>query len=249
MKRSLLVSFALGILAALATAEDRNPPSRTPPVASPPPTSTSAPGAIALPRYVPPVHGSPRSSVGAGTRTAGVTAHVEAISPDPLGQTLSPSPSLYWQLSEPTSARVDFTLTDEASVAPLVEKTLSGPFAAGMHRIDLDALGVKLVPGTEYQWYVSLVSDPEERSSDVVTGGTVLLVEGGALREEVARVSAEERPLVLAQNGIWYDAVDALSRRIESQPSDPTPRRQLAALLEQVGLEPAAPEATAHPNP
>ena len=235
MKRSLVFFFGLGILAALATAEDRNPPS-PPPVGSPPPASSPAPSATSLPRYVPPVRGAPRSTVGAGTRTAGVSAHLEAISPEPLGQTLSPSPSLYWYLSEPTQARVDFTLTDEASVAPVVEKTLAGPFEAGMHRIDLDALGVKLVPGTEYQWYVSLVKDPEERSSDVVTGGIVLLVDGGALREQVARVSAEERPFVLAQGGIWYDAVDVLSRRIESQPSDPAARQQLAALLEQVGL-------------
>ena len=240
MKRSLAFFFGLGILAALATAGDRNPPSAPPPVSSPPPTSSSTGGAPVLPRYVPPVHDAPRVSVGAGTRAAGVAAHLEAISPESLGQTLSPSPSLYWYLFEATQARVDFTLTDPASVAPLVEKTLPGPFAAGMHRVDLDALGVKLAPGTEYHWYVSLVTDPEERSSDVVAGGIVLLVDGGALREEVARVSAEERPLVLAQNGIWYDAVDALSRRIESQPSDPTARRQLAALLEQVGLEPAA---------
>jgi hypothetical protein len=239
MKRSLVFFFGLGILAALATAEDRSAPAAPPPVASPPP-ATSTTSAPPLPRYVPPVRGAPRTTVGAGTRTAGVAARLEAISPDTLGQTLSPSPSLYWQLSAPTSARIDFTLTDEASVAPVVEKTLPGPFAAGMHRIDLDALGVKLTPGTEYQWYVSLVSDPDERSADVVAGGIVLVVDGGALRDELARASAEQRPFVLAQNGIWYDAVDALSRRIESQPADPTPRQQLAALLEQVGLAPVA---------
>jgi len=250
MKRSLFFFFGLGILAALATAEDRNPPSAPPPVSSPPPASSSTGGAApVLPRYVPPVHGAPRASIGAGTRAAGVAAHLEAISPEPLGQTLSPSPSLYWYLSEPTQARVDFTLTDETSVTPLVERTLPGPFVAGMHRVDLEALGVKLTPGTEYQWYVSLVKDPEERSSDVVTGGIVLLVDGGGLREQVARVSAEQRPFVLAESGIWYDAVDALSRRIESEPSDPTAHRQLAALLEQVGLTQvaAAEGAKSHP--
>jgi hypothetical protein len=240
MKRSMLAFFVLGVLAALATAEDRPTPAPSP--ASPPvPTTVSATAkqtaaAPALPRYVPPARGAPRMRVGAGTRTAGAVARVEALSPESLGHTLSASPSLYWHLSEPTQARIDFTLTDEATVEPLVEKTLSGPFMAGMHRIELTGLGVQLTPDTPYQWFVSLVPDPEERSSDVVAGGGVALVDAAPLRAELAAAPADEQALVLARNGIWYDAVDTLSRRIESAPSDALARQQLASLLEQVGL-------------
>ena len=238
MKRSLLLFFGLGVLAALATAEDRPAPASPPPppaVAAPAPKQTAS----ALPRWVPPARGAPRMRVGGGTRSAGGAdvPRVEALTPEATGQTLSPSPSLYWHLSAPTKARVDFTLSHEASVSPLVDQTLAGPFEAGVHRVDLAGLGVKLEPGTEYQWYVSLVSDPEDRSSDVVAGGGVLLVDTSALREEVARAPADEQVLVLARNGIWYDAVDALSRRIESAPADAQAREQLAALLEQVGLD------------
>jgi hypothetical protein len=235
----MLAFFALGVLAALATAEDRptpsNPPS--PPVsAAPGPKETAA--TAALPRYVPPARGAPRMRVGAGTRAAPsrTAARVEVLSPESIGHTLSASPSLYWHLSEPTPARIDFTLTDEASVKPLVEQTLHGPFTAGLHRIELTALGVELTPGTEYQWYVSLVPDPEERSADVVAGGGVARVDAAPLRDQLAAAPAEEQVLVLARNGIWYDAVDTLSRRIESAPADTLARKQLAALLEQVGL-------------
>ena len=238
MKRSMIAFCALGVLAALATAEDRRTPANPPslPVsAAPGPKETAA--TAALPRYVPPARGAPRMRVGAGTRAVGRTAaRVEVLSPESVGHTLSASPSLYWHLSEPTPARIDFTLTDEASVKPLVEQTLHGPFSAGLHRIDLTTLGVKLTQGTEYQWYVSLVPDPEERSADVVAGGGVALVDAAPLREELAAAPAEEQVLVLARNGIWYDAVDTLSRRIESAPSDALARQQLAALLEQVGL-------------
>ncbi|HEX5068442.1 MAG TPA: DUF928 domain-containing protein [Myxococcota bacterium] len=245
MKKSLLAFFCLGVLAALATAEDRRPP---PPNPAPPPVS-AAPGTkqVAaqpeLPRWVPPARGAPRMRVGAGTRSAGASkARVEVLSPESIGHTLSASPSLYWHLSDPTQARVDFTLTDDASVKPLVEQTLSGPFTAGVHRIDLTGLGVKLAPGTEYQWFVSLVPDPEERSADVVAGGGVALVDGAPLRAELDAAPADEQALVLARNGIWYDAVDTLSRRIESAPADAVARQQLAALLEQVGLSDIAAE-------
>jgi hypothetical protein len=147
--------------------------------------------------------------VGAGTRAVGrIAARVE-VSARVRGHTLSASPSFYWHLSGPP-ARIDFTLTDEASVKRWSSRR-SGPFSAGLHRIDLTTLGVKLTPGTEYQWYVSLVPDPEERSSDVVAGGGVELVEAAPLEKELAAAPAEERVLVLARNGIWYDAVDTLS--------------------------------------
>jgi hypothetical protein len=249
MKRSMLAFFSLGVLAALATAEDRSAPVRSP--ASPPsatapsPTAKPAAAAVALPRYVPPARGAPRMRVGAGTRTAGTLARVEVLTPESVGHTLSASPSLYWHLSEPTQARIDFTLTDEAAVEPLVEKTLSGPFSAGVHRIELTALGVQLEPGTEYQWFVSLVPDADERSADVVAGGGVALVDAAPLRAELAAARADEQVLVLARNGIWYDAVDTLSRRIESAPSDALAREQLAALLDQVGLEDLATEESA----
>jgi hypothetical protein len=249
MKRGLLLFFGLGVLAALATAEDRSAPPKpvSPPVSAAPAVEQTAaapsPSTAALPRYVPPARGAPRMRIGAGTRAAGArtTARVAVLSPESIGHTLSASPSLYWHLSEPTQARVDFTLSDESAVAPLVEKTLSGPFAAGVHRIDLAGLGVKLAPGTAYQWYVSLVPDPEERSADVVAGGGVELADAAPLQSELTAASANEQVLVLARNGIWYDAVDALSRRIESAPTDALARQQLAALLAQVGLEDIAP--------
>jgi regulator of sirC expression with transglutaminase-like and TPR domain len=39
-----------------------------------------------------------------------------------------------------------------------------------------------------------------------------------------------------AQNGLWYDAVAAVSELIESSPKDCALRRKRAFLLQQVGL-------------
>jgi hypothetical protein len=42
---------------------------------------------------------------------------------------------------------------------------------------------------------------------------------------------------VLAEAGIWYDALDSLSMQIEAAPENENLRAQRAALLDQVGLE------------
>jgi hypothetical protein len=245
MRRGLLGLFAVGVLAALANAEDQPAPAAgSAPAAAPPETAAPAPpkattgGATELPRYTPRARGAPRLRIGAGTRSVGGSSFpaVEVLSPESVGLTLLESPSLYWHLSAPTDARIDFTLIDESSVAPLVEQTLAGPFEAGIHRIDLGGLGVRLAPGAQYQWFVALVPDPEERSADVVAGGGVERTDPAPLRDALAQAPESEQVQVLAREGIWYDAIDALSRRIERAPADPQPREQRASLLEQVGL-------------
>jgi hypothetical protein len=49
-----------------------------------------------------------------------------------------------------------------------------------------------------------------------------------------------ERPYLAAQQGYWYDAVDWISRRIESEAPGTELRLQRAALMEQGGLFSAA---------
>ena len=51
---------------------------------------------------------------------------------------------------------------------------------------------------------------------------------------------AASRPALYAGAGIWYDAIDELSRLIAAQPENRELRIQRAALLEQVGLTEAA---------
>jgi hypothetical protein len=49
-------------------------------------------------------------------------------------------------------------------------------------------------------------------------------------------VKLASRPHVLAQAGIWYDAVDALSRQIDAEPGNALIVKQRTALFSQVGL-------------
>jgi hypothetical protein len=163
--------------------------------------------------YQPPARGKPRGRVGGGTRGVGTpAARLTALVPDHTGETLSAQPSLFWNLASlpPENATLHFVLTSDESIEPLVEAELARPEAAGLQRTDLAAYRVELKPGVEYEWSITLASDPARRSSDVVTVGWI---------ERVARPDglAPGDPGALAAAGIWYDAFAAASPALRQQ--------------------------------
>jgi hypothetical protein len=122
-----------------------------------------------------------------------------------------------------------------------VELKLAPPTQPGVHALSLAQHNITLKPGVEYQWFVAAVVNPAQRSNDVVAGGTIKRVaETDAVRARVKETPAANRPALYASEGIWYDAVEDLSRLISAEPSNRSLREQRAALLEQVGLKEAA---------
>lgn len=201
-------------------------------------TQAQAGGANA-PEYKPPQRGAPARRVGGSSRGAADTLPgVMLLAPDHVGFTVSETPSLYWYLSKPTSVRVEVTLIDDKGEMPLVEYAVANATGPAVHRIDLAARGIRLKPEVEYQWSVSVVPDPSERSNDVMAGGALkrVAVPKGLEALRATGVQREELARLLAAEGIWYDAIALYSELIEARPADKALRAERAALLEQVGL-------------
>ena len=185
-------------------------------------SETTTPSVSAAPlAYIPPASiGAPRNqTVGAASRSArlpGPTLY--SLVPEHTGQTVSAQPSLFWYLdillSEDTP--VYFTLTNEREIDPIAEIRLPKLSEIGIQRVDLAKHGIKLERGTEYEWTVTVVVDPEQRANDVVTAGWVMVVEEPAGLEPSARS--------YAAHGLWYDAIAA------------APDDFRANLLREVGL-------------
>ena len=192
----------------------------------------------AMPVYVPPARGAPggrRGGAGRGPGDDGVM--VSALAPDHTGLTGQEQPTLYWYVSKPTKAQIEFTLMDERSIHPRLEVRIGPPIAGGIQQVRLTDFGIRLEPGVKYEWTVAVVLDPARRSRDILAGG---VIEHLALPAEVSQqLSAGEKTqaaYIYARAGYWYDAVAALSEWIEVTPNDPGLRKQRAALLEQVDL-------------
>jgi len=204
----------------------------TPPRPEPP----SPPMTSALPEYRPPRRGAPRATVGGGRRGAPVLPTPLVLAPAHLAQTVAGRPSLFWHIDAVPSqdSSVIFTLIDEGSIDPIVEVELSLPKQAGIQRIRLVDHGVKLEPGTEYEWSVALVVDSSQRSRDVVSTGYIRRIsEPSELRLRPPCVTS------YADLGLWYDALESVSNAIDSVPGDLAFRSQRSALLHQVGLDAA----------
>jgi hypothetical protein len=196
------------------------------------------------PVYVPPrpLASGPSVRVGGATRRLGAdTPTPEALGPAHVGASSQESPNLYWFLPEATSSPVEVSVVDPAAVDPLLELTLPGPLAAGVHRVSLGEHGVRLAPGVDYRWFVALVRDRERRSQDIVSGAAIRYAPPAP--EQGARLAAAppaRTAHLFAESGYWYDAFDQLSRWLAAEPGAGRLHDHRAALLEQVGLGDAA---------
>jgi hypothetical protein len=196
----------------------------------------------AKPGFKPPLRGTPSGRVGGGSRSAGGAGlpRIAVLVPNHPGRAATEQPSLFWHIDRvpDPGTRLLLTLIDERSVEPLLEAELPTPAQAGIQRVELSEHGVRLREGSEYEWSVSIVIDPESRASDIIASAVIdrsdmadapIAGAAGSTPEAAARSYAER--------GFWYDALAALSDAVRERPSDSGPKAARAALLAQVGLQ------------
>lgn len=211
-------------------------------------TITSTPiASTTVPVYKPPLRGAPATRIGGASR--GVSNNdlvLSVLAPESTGLTSRAQPTLYWYTSKTLSTPLEFTLNDEQSIKPLVE--LQVPAAQpGIHALKLK---YTLKPEVEYSWTLAAIADPDQRASDILTGGAIQYAPPPAtLVTQLKNASPQQQVFLYAQEGFWYDALATLSEQIAAHPLDHSLREQRAALLEQVGLSAAAQMERANAKP
>src|SRR5438132_1211380 len=193
-------------------------------------------------KFRPATTGAPSVRVTGGSRGTGdTTITLDVLAPDEIGVTTQEQPSLFWFQSKPADAKFELTLLQDNKVKPIVQVMVERSTKAGIQRLKLSEHAAKLTPGVEYQWVVALVTDPNNRSSDLVASGVIKRVEPGAdLKGKIANATPVSLAGVYADAGIWYDALAVLSDQIEAQPENKSLRETRSDLLRQVGLKAAA---------
>ena len=193
-------------------------------------------------KFRPSVTGAASVRVTGGSRGTGDSqVTLDVLAPDEIGVTTQEQPSLYWFQSKPAQAKFELTLLEENKPKPIVQVTIDRSTKAGIQRLKLSDHQAKLALGVEYQWVVALITDPDNRSKDLVASGVIKRVEPSAeLKEKISKASAESLPGVYAEAGIWYDALTVLSDQIDAQPENKALRKTRADLLQQVGLKAAS---------
>jgi hypothetical protein len=227
---NVLSGFALGLLIATSTVKADNKDIVE---------AKGNSGSLGGFSYRPPMRGAPAARIGGGTRGVGnATLELVVLAPDHTGLTTKEQPTLYWYSSEPVPAKLEVTLINDESIDPELEEIVATSGHAGIQSINLAKTGAKLVPGMEYRWFVSVVADPGQRSNDVIASGTIQRIKlNDALKAEIAGADEHTLAGIYAKEGVWYDAIDSLTRMIEKSPSDSVLQQQRTTLLEQVGLQ------------
>jgi hypothetical protein len=195
----------------------------------------------AIPAFKPKVTTAPARRIGGGTRgPQGNSPLLAVLAPEHVGQTINSQPSLYWSISKPTDKQLTFTViyaNTEKGIDPIIETTI--PISGkGIQLIDLAKQNITLETNAEYEWSLALITDPKHRSNDIVSTGIIKRIPPPAeLSAKLAKTNEKQHPMIYAEAGLWYDAIDALSKLIAKEPNNNTLLQQQTTLLKQVGFE------------
>jgi Domain of Unknown Function (DUF928) len=204
-----------------------------------PPTPTTESAEAGSPVYKPPLRGAPGGRVGGASRSAVRISTplpvIEQLAPaDHAGLTATATPTLYFYVSRPVAWPIQFTISAPMQPAPVLEVTIPSPAQAGIYALRPGDYRIHMSPGLTYTWSVSIVLDPRAWSRNIVASSTIVFDPTLSTSAALA-VPPLRRAALLADAGLWYDAVAAAA---EAQSLDR--HAALDALIHQAGLSQAA---------
>lgn len=155
------------------------------------------------------------------------------------GLTLDEYPSFYIQMPSLPGTRLEFILLNELGDR-VYETSYLVNDRSGIIRIDLPRHANLLPLEVEqiYTWQVRLKLNPDSIVTDYLVQGQIERFEAEAtLAKDLAEATPEEKLVLYAQTGLWYDALHTLAQLRQANPNDPQLASEWAQLLQSVGLE------------
>ncbi|WP_298976341.1 DUF928 domain-containing protein [uncultured Thermosynechococcus sp.] len=144
-----------------------------------------------------------------------------------IGLTAATRPTFYWYLPANNYQALEFalfqTLADGTQV-PIYKQQFP---TANRPRLDSIMLADDVPPlqeGVDYRWTVSLIcnpSDPDPSQIRFVEGWVQRIALPKTLEQQLRQANPLQRYELLAINGLWYDALDALVKLRQAQPNNP----------------------------
>jgi hypothetical protein len=136
---------------------------------------------------------------------------IDLLAPDEhTGLTTSATPILYFFVSQPIAWPTQFTISTATQPKPILEVNIPAPREAGVYSIRTADYPVRLEPGVLYAWSVSVILNPKARSRDIVASASLLRTTAEPTIAAALRAATpDRRAALLAQAGLWYDAVAA----------------------------------------
>lgn len=153
---------------------------------------------------------------------------LQVLTPPQTGLTSSAQPTLYWLISKPVAAHFVFHLAEAKSDHnPLLNKTLFLKISQpGIQSFSITQYQLSLKKDIEYKWSITLVCDWPNLANHISTEGRIKYV-------QPTFDTTQQDFTVYAQHGFWYDALDSISKLINSNSTNKAFRQARAQLLQQ----------------
>ena len=193
--------------------------------------------------YTPPLRGAPSVRAGGATRSLKKqdsprqTKNVQVLAPRHIGLTISGKPTLYWYVAKPSKRRFELAIRVDGIFRTVFRRDLAKRAKPGIHALDLADHNVALKIDTEYRWSMAVVDDAGRRVKEMVASGTIRRISPRlSLVQKLSERSGTPKFYVYAEEGIFYDAIDELSKGIALRRDDRKLRQLRASLMDQIGL-------------
>ncbi|TAF10141.1 MAG: DUF928 domain-containing protein [Nostocales cyanobacterium] len=203
--------------------------------------------------------GTPETTVGGGKRGVSCITlekgkpSLTALMPkrDNKSLTVSGTPEFYFYVPKTQATKEEFVLGEfilKKGEEDIYKQTFTLPTQPGIVKLQLPVTS-SLKIGSTYTWYFLIICDPEDRSGDQYTVGTIeKIVISPSLQEALQQATPVKRTEIYAHNDLWPETVSNMVKLRTNQPNE------WKELLESVGLEMIAEEpllqcCQANPNP
>ncbi|WP_308796209.1 DUF928 domain-containing protein [Tolypothrix sp. FACHB-123] len=201
--------------------------------------------------------GAPGNRKGGGTRDGyicstldineSLMALVPSVEPEPTishvwGLTLEASPTLWFYVPyQPKDIKVgeleiwDETHSDPRNYQQIYQGTFTVTSTPGAIALTLPST-VKLEPGKNYHWYLTLKMNCDRVTQAVNVNGWIQQVKlNNHLPSQ--QLGDRDRLIFYVENGIWFDAITLLAQMRRRQPETQIWRTDWQTLIGDIGLE------------
>jgi hypothetical protein len=177
--------------------------------------------------------GVPKTA-GTGGATRGNLPQLVMLVPEDGARTISDRPTFYWYVGE-APFRTTFFLRDaNETTAKTIYRLEAEAKKAGLYRVTLPE-SVRLTSGEVQRWQVRWQDVRGVNQIDVASA--VKFEPNPRVQTAVDRAKNDlEKARIFAANLYWYDAFDAYTKWLETNPNDKTARQERADLV-RAGLQ------------
>jgi hypothetical protein len=198
--------------------------------------------------FKPPEDDAPSRTVGGGSRPSSLGLCPQdlqkidrpltaLLSAKEQSLTTASRPAFFVYLPQTQAKQISLTIKDDQedyyyeAILPLSQQS-------GIIKIDLPEDAPNLATEKNYTWSVTIVCGKMKKPGDPYVSGTIERVEANIeLQKRLESASLEEMANLYANNGIWYDALNAVARWKMAEPNSNLAVTNWKQLLQAVGLE------------